>query len=294
MNKNCPHCAKEISSQAIRCRYCRKLLVPSGKNRFSFFSGVILKIKKWNSSAPLDFELRWGLPSVLFLWFLVFSGAWAIEYTGLVSKGLDYFRGHYFIFTKEPLLQQVVYVSLDSFVLKTAAVLAVLGLLAAKKENLSTLAFSWPRKGSCTRFTLLFFFFCVTVGWMESLDPLAADLPTALFFEDAAILGNLISVVAIMVVAPITEEIFFRGFMYPVFRKKGGLMGGTLMTAFLFALAHFPQLRHEPQFLAILFVGGAWITLARALSGSTSYAILLHMIYNSTLVAIGFLRHGLV
>lgn len=47
-----------------------------------------------------------------------------------------------------------------------------------------------------------------------------------------------LAVLAVVIVAPIAEELFFRGFLYQALRKWRGVMGATLLSAFLFALAH--------------------------------------------------------
>lgn len=48
------------------------------------------------------------------------------------------------------------------------------------------------------------------------------------------------------VIAPIKEEVFFRGLFYPPFRQEYGRGKGILFTAGLFALLHFDVVRFYP------------------------------------------------
>jgi membrane protease YdiL (CAAX protease family) len=47
-----------------------------------------------------------------------------------------------------------------------------------------------------------------------------------------------IVVLSAVVVAPVVEEFFFRGFIYPVFRKRTGILVATLVSSVGFALIH--------------------------------------------------------
>ncbi len=55
--------------------------------------------------------------------------------------------------------------------------------------------------------------------------------------------NNLISYLAVMssiaILAPISEEIYFRGFAYTVFKKRYGKTIGIILSSFLFAAMHF-------------------------------------------------------
>lgn len=47
-----------------------------------------------------------------------------------------------------------------------------------------------------------------------------------------------LAALAVVIVAPIAEELFFRGFLYQALRKWRGVPGAMVLSAFLFALAH--------------------------------------------------------
>lgn len=50
--------------------------------------------------------------------------------------------------------------------------------------------------------------------------------------------GFLLAVVVVAIIAPIVEELFFRGFIYPVFRQRWGVVVAITVSGLLFALAH--------------------------------------------------------
>lgn len=98
------------------------------------------------------------------------------------------------------------------------------------------------------------------------------------FFVPGDPLGLLLSFVLVVVLAPLTEELLFRGFLFTwletMFRKSTALAA----TAVLFAAAHTDGGLVYP--LAILLPGLA-ITFARASSGSTWTGVAAHACYNA-------------
>lgn len=50
--------------------------------------------------------------------------------------------------------------------------------------------------------------------------------------------GIILAIFVVSIIAPIAEETFFRGFVYPALRKKLGVWAGIWTTALIFALFH--------------------------------------------------------
>lgn len=48
-----------------------------------------------------------------------------------------------------------------------------------------------------------------------------------------------ISFLALVILPPFFEEVIFRGFIFPAFTRRLGIIGGALMTSLLFAVAHW-------------------------------------------------------
>jgi membrane protease YdiL (CAAX protease family) len=83
--------------------------------------------------------------------------------------------------------------------------------------------------------------------------------------------------------APLMEELFFRGFLYPVIDRKWGVAAGVTITAALFALLHQGQLAHAWAPLLLIFFVGLVLTAVRAWRGSVATTFLIHVGYNATL-----------
>ena len=132
---------------------------------------------------------------------------------------------------------------------------------------------------------------CLVLRDISSLNPLVPNLPFDSIFLEAKIIGNVVVIFSVILIAPVVEEAIFRGFLYPGINRYVGMHPAVFVTAALFTLAHYPQVRGEPVFAATLFLLGLIITYARALTGSTLLAVLMHFIYNSMYVAVGLVNY---
>jgi len=79
-----------------------------------------------------------------------------------------------------------------------------------------------------------------------------------------------------VVVAPLVEEIFFRGILYPTLRARWGIMPAALVSSFFFALLHF----HLPAFLPLLVLAFV-LCMAYERTGSLPACIVAHGLFNS-------------
>ncbi|MBM7623441.1 CPBP family intramembrane glutamic endopeptidase [Sporohalobacter salinus] len=85
----------------------------------------------------------------------------------------------------------------------------------------------------------------------------------------------------IVIVAPITEEIFFRGLMYQYFKDKFGLIKGGFLAAGIFGILHFSLW----SFLAT-FLGGLGLIILYEMSQSLYTSIIAHATWNFIIVTI--------
>lgn len=83
------------------------------------------------------------------------------------------------------------------------------------------------------------------------------------------------------VIAPLQEELMFRGLAYPPLRKMYGPAGGMARSAVFFALIHFDL----PRFLPIL-IGGFLLCRLFERSRSLWPSIIAHGVWNGLMVAI--------
>jgi membrane protease YdiL (CAAX protease family) len=82
---------------------------------------------------------------------------------------------------------------------------------------------------------------------------------------------------AVVVAAPIVEELIFRGYLFSGWVDKLGLVGTTLASSFLFTIMHC---QYGVVALASVFVTGVILSLIRWKTGSLYPCIVLHMLFN--------------
>jgi membrane protease YdiL (CAAX protease family) len=85
-----------------------------------------------------------------------------------------------------------------------------------------------------------------------------------------------------VLLAPLFEEILFRGFLLPLLARSLGPWVGILLTTLPFALLHGPQNEWAWQLVVLFGVAGAVFGYVRYRTGSTSASFLLHAAYNAT------------
>jgi membrane protease YdiL (CAAX protease family) len=88
---------------------------------------------------------------------------------------------------------------------------------------------------------------------------------------------------------PFMEELFFRGFLYPVLARRLGVWMGVFTTALGFGLLHAMQLGFAWGPILIIFIVGVVLTITRVAARSVAASFLVHVAYNSTLTVITFI-----
>jgi hypothetical protein len=92
-----------------------------------------------------------------------------------------------------------------------------------------------------------------------------------------------------VVLAPIFEEMLFRGFLLPLLVRSLGPWLGILLTSVPFALLHGAQNHWAWQPIVLIGIAGIAFGYVRYKNGSTTAAFLMHSAYNAT----GFLGYTL-
>jgi len=118
------------------------------------------------------------------------------------------------------------------------------------------------------------------------------NIPMEKLFQDRLVALLLLLMAVLM--APVVEETFFRGFLYPVIARSFGRGVGIVATGALFGLLHGAQLGWTPLLVTALTVVGIVLTYARAVKHTVVASFLLHISYNG-FISIAFLigSHGL-
>jgi len=104
----------------------------------------------------------------------------------------------------------------------------------------------------------------------------------------------LMTAIFAVTLGPLMEELFFRGFLYPTLARRSGVTASVLLTAAAFGLIHGAQLAFTPGLVFIIFLVGLVLTIVRAKTNSVGSSFVVHVAYNSTIVAMGIIaaRHG--
>lgn len=111
--------------------------------------------------------------------------------------------------------------------------------------------------------------------------PMPKTTPFDQFFEHP--MDAYLTVAFAVTLGPLMEELFFRGFLYPVIARRMGVAWGIILTALPFGLMHYAQYRSWSAVLIIIMVGVV-LTTVRAVTKSVASSFLAHVGYNGTLM----------
>lgn len=144
-----------------------------------------------------------------------------------------------------------------------------------------------------------------SLGWRPSnFNPLLAGMSGALLAVALSALGQLLRTpennlmdklvnswvsfilfaITAVLVAPVFEELLFRGFLQPLLSRTFGLATGILLTSALFGSLHLFQYSLAWQYALIIFLAGVAFGWVRARTRSVVPGTLMHCCFNSVSV----------
>lgn len=115
-------------------------------------------------------------------------------------------------------------------------------------------------------FTAIFSFF----PWFDAVETQKIGYSTLVVGMD-----RVITFVILVIVAPIAEEIFFRGWLYGKLRKKTNMIVAIILASLTFAIAHL-----QWNVGVTVFAMSIILCLLREFTGTIYSGIILHMIKN--------------
>jgi membrane protease YdiL (CAAX protease family) len=148
-----------------------------------------------------------------------------------------------------------------------------------------TIRWNWPQSGG--KWLALGAATLIVLFMLETVLPRPKDTPFEHLFDrprDA----YLLAIIAVSL-APLLEELFFRGFLYPVVARRVGVTWGVLLTALPFGLIHLPQYGWAWGAALVVFLVGVVCGVVRAVTGSVGASFLVHAGYNGTQMLIAVL-----
>ncbi len=87
--------------------------------------------------------------------------------------------------------------------------------------------------------------------------------------------GLLIAIVIAVIIAPVVEEMFFRGFLYPAFKRRIGVGWAIFITAVIFGISHA-----SPWLMVPTAIIGGCLAYLYEKEGSLGPPIILHSLNN--------------
>ena len=127
----------------------------------------------------------------------------------------------------------------------------------------------------------------VALQGFAHLLPIPKELPIDRFFQTTSEAWAL-SIFGVTL-APLFEELFFRGLLYPVLARRLGVVMAAALTAAGFGLIHAPQLGKAWAPVLVVFLVGLALTITRAVTKSVAACVLIHIAYNGTISGLIFL-----
>lgn len=109
-----------------------------------------------------------------------------------------------------------------------------------------------------------------------------------LFYGDSRPKLLLVLTALVTFLGPIAEELFFRGFAYPVLRRKIGIKGAMILVSAVFSLLHLNVISFLP-----IFALGLLLAYLYEKTGSLIPAITVHMIHNMAVVFFVYLYRSI-
>jgi membrane protease YdiL (CAAX protease family) len=111
----------------------------------------------------------------------------------------------------------------------------------------------------------------------------------AIFFQPQSKPLLILLTIFIVLIGPVVEEIFFRGFCYPALRKKTGPLKAALGVSLIFAWLHMNIIGFLPIFLL-----GLLLVYLYEKTNSLVASMTVHIIHNSAILYLVFLYRYLV
>jgi len=154
----------------------------------------------------------------------------------------------------------------------------------------------------------------IDFGWPKNLSPMVATLAsvlvatllfllavgiTSLYGErktdldlmiESSIYTRLTVAFAAAATAPLVEELIYRGLLYRVLEKAGGMAVAIPIVSLLFAGIHVLQYRNNKAVILVITLLSFTLTIVRAVTGKVLPAFIIHFVFNgiqSVLIVLG-------
>lgn len=214
--------------------------------------------------------------------------------TILVAQLGILFGAKYFLYrhaSLADLAQRPLLLLISQFLIDGAVAILLFLLVEGKYHTPFWRAIRWNWPWPAWRLLALGAVMLLGLSMLESFLPMPKETPFEKLFirpRDA----YLLAIIAVTL-GPLVEELFFRGFFYPVLARRWGAGWGIFLTALPFAAMHMPQYGYAWGALLVIFIVGVVCGVVRAVTGSVGASFLVHVGYNGAQMVIAVVvTHG--
>lgn len=211
----------------------------------------------------------------------VYLMAWALWGLGAVNEALDGVASYdtKLLHTAPADVQSVFFVVLIIIFVCLAIPVLLAALIRGRNDWRSAIALK-PADRMPSALWLFVFVFAMPVYLFVASYAIRFFYPDfrTWFFVPGDLRGMILSFVAVVIMAPIAEELFFRGWIFTSLRKSFRASTAVIVTALLFAMAHTDGGLIYP--LAV-FIPGLAMTFIRQWTGTIRASIGAHALYNA-------------
>ena len=213
----------------------------------------------------------------------------------IIFNIISFLRFRFLIFTKEPRLLFYTYAYIGSILAKTIAIFFIIVLALAHRLSLNeNLGVKMPVSRNWRDYVIPFALIAAILRLYYSWNPLVPNLPVRLVFPEASAYGTILITFSIIFIAPLTEEVIFRGYFFDVFKRNFGQTASVVITSVLFAAAHAPQMEFDLTGVGTIFLIGLFLGFLRKKFDSVLIPVLFHGLYNSVYIVVGTLNYLIV
>jgi membrane protease YdiL (CAAX protease family) len=110
--------------------------------------------------------------------------------------------------------------------------------------------------------------------------PIKAQEVIDIFVHTDSVTDRILLTLLAAVIAPVTEELIFRGYLYQVAKRYMGFLASMILVSILFSLIHVSLAASVPLFLLAIL-----LTLSYERTGSIMTPIIMHAIFNSLTIS---------
>jgi membrane protease YdiL (CAAX protease family) len=233
----------------------------------AFIPATLATLKRGLTAKPRGYGGAWSLPLGLVV-FLVATLAW-IGFTMTLELGIATLPG----------LHPAVGIFLDSAARLLPSLIA-LGLLFRRPSH--AIRVMGLNKPFATKTILGLFSLLMIIDQIlrRTLGSDTAGEPGGgLSIGEAGLWGLAFAVTSACLLAPLAEELLYRGVLFRSFWNRLGVIPAAILSSAIFAILHF----YDGYGLASVGVFGLSCALLYAATGSLAASIVLHMLYNSAI-----------